>query len=72
MVKAAKRVRRGAGGVEVDFVDSGVLSLVGEGGKAAWRGAASWLRWRRCWRVVVVAGVGVSGALGWRLGRGAS
>lgn len=35
--KAAKRVRRDAGDVEVDFVDSSVLSLVGgrrEGGAA--------------------------------------
>jgi len=48
LAKAAKRVRKSARGVEVDFVDSGVLSLVGEGGKAARRGAASRLRWRRC------------------------
>ena len=30
LAKAAKRVRRSARGVEVDFVDSGALSLVGE------------------------------------------
>jgi hypothetical protein len=73
LAKAAKRVRRSARGVEVDFVDSGVLSLVGGRRES---GAA------RCGELVEVeemltgegsgGGGGCARALGWRLGRGAS